>query len=280
MKILITGAKGQLGNEVNFLIPGFFPEAETVLTDCDTLDITDLNAVREKIKGVDAVINCAAFTNVDLCEDETHLANKINSEGVKNLATACNEEDAVLMHVSTDYVFDGENDIPYKETDTPNPVTAYGKSKLMGELEAMKCRKHFILRTSWLYGAVGKNFVKTMIALSETKEFLKVVDDQRGTPTYAKDLAFCMLSLLKTDHYGLYHATGNGNSCTWFEFTKKIFEIKNIKTPVYPCTSEEFNAKAKRPKYSVLENGHLKEVGLDFMRDWETALEEFLTERI
>lgn len=280
LKILITGANGQLGNEVNLLMPDFFPDAEVILTDCDTLDITDFGQVKKAMGGVDAVINCAAFTNVDLCEDEMSLAQKINCDGVRNLATACNETGAVLMHISTDYVFDGKASTPYTETDLPSPVTAYGKSKLMGEKEAEKCKKYFILRTSWLYGAVGKNFVKTMISLSESKEFLKVVNDQVGTPTYAKDLAFCMLSLLKTENYGLYHATGNGNSCSWYDFTKKIFEIKNIKTPVYPCSSEEFAAKAKRPSYSVLENAHLKEVGLDFMRDWETALNEFLTERI
>ena len=236
MKIMITGSKGQLGNALNDIIikgknslgtiPEQFIGAEIIGVDIDTLDISDEKAVSSFIEENKPalIINCAAMTNVDGCEDNPEAAYSANTKGPENLAKAAEKTGAKLVHISTDYVFKGDASVPYIESDSTGPVTEYGKSKLGGEIAVIKnCSKHFILRTSWLYGAVGKNFVKTMIALSETKEFLKVVDDQRGTPTYAKDLAFCMLSLLKTDHYGLYHATGNGNSCTWFEFTKKIF---------------------------------------------------------
>ncbi|MBO5454844.1 MAG: dTDP-4-dehydrorhamnose reductase [Clostridia bacterium] len=279
MNILITGADGQLGFEVIRRLKLEDESLNITATDVNSLDICNIEEVEKALKGIDVVINCAAFTNVDLCESEIEAAYKINCDGVKNLADVCNKENAVLIHISTDYVFDGNKTTPYTEEDKVNPVTVYGKSKLAGEREAEKCRKHFILRTSWLYGENGKNFVKTMISLSKTKEFLKVVDDQTGTPTSAFDLAKVIYLFINCNDYGIYHCTGNGQAVSWYEFTKEIFRIKGIATPVYPCSSEEFNAKAPRPHYSVLENRKLQNIGKDIMRDWKIALNEFLTER-
>jgi len=279
MNILITGANGQLGYEVFKSIRLKYENADITAVDLDKLDICDPAMVAFAVKGMDAVINCAAFTNVDLCETASKEAFAVNCEGVKNLAQACIKENATLIHISTDYVFDGTKTTPYTEEDLTNPQSVYGKSKLMGEKEAEKCRKHFILRTSWLYGEKGKNFVKTMLNLGRTKEFVKVVNDQIGTPTLASDLAEVIVSLLGRTDYGTFHCTGNGSPVTWFEFTKEIFKLKGINTPVLPCTTEEFNAKAHRPSYSVLENRKLRQIGLDSMRDWKIALKEFLDER-
>lgn len=281
MNILITGAKGQLAFEIIDILNQTDGQITFFAPDEAELDICDINSVSKALKGMDAVINCAAFTNVDLCETEIEAAYKVNSEGVKNLAIACENENALLVHISTDYVFDGNKKSPYIEDDATNPQTVYGKSKLSGEEEAKKCKKHYILRTSWLYGTNGKNFVKTMINLGNTKDSVKVVNDQIGTPTYAKDLAYVIINLILNDDgdYGIYHCTGNGKDVSWFDFTREIFNILDIRTLVLPCSTSEFNAKAKRPTYSVLENKKLKDKNIDTMRDWKIALKEFLLER-
>lgn len=281
MNILITGAKGQLAFEIIDILNQTDRQITFFAPDEDELNICDINSVNKALKGMDAVINCAAFTNVDLCETEIENAYKVNSEGVKNLAVACENENALLVHISTDYVFDGSKKTPYVEDDATNPQSVYGKSKLAGEEEAKKCKKHYILRTSWLYGAKGKNFVKTMINLGNTKDSVKVVNDQFGTPTYAKDLAKVIVNLILNDDgdYGIYHCTGNGVEISWFDFTREIFRILDIKTPVLPCSTSEFNAKANRPVYSVLENKKFKDKNIDTMRDWKIALKEFLLER-
>ena len=281
MKTLITGANGQLGLAVARDIEKLFPDWEIIKRDIDTLDITDEESVLKEAKGVSFIINCAAFTNVDLCEDEKDIAYKVNCVGVKNLAKACNENGATLVHISTDYVFSGDKNSPFVETDEINPQSEYGRGKADGEKEARKCKKHFILRTSWLYSPDGKNFVKTMLSLGRQGKSLKVVNDQVGTPTLCKDLSNVIVNLIKTENYGTYHCTGNGEPCSWYEFACKIFEIANIDADISPCTSQQFPQKAKRPTYSVLENKNLKDIGLDLMRDWKIALEECLTtERI
>ncbi|MGV3026524.1 dTDP-4-dehydrorhamnose reductase [Clostridium thermobutyricum] len=288
MKILITGGKGQLGNELLSIIKSGQAEIgplekakeyEVVSYDVDKLDISDLNKVREvlNIEKPNVVINCAACTNVDGCESNEELAFKVNSLGPRNLAIISEEIDAKLVQVSTDYVFSGEErEVPFREYDLTSPYSVYGKTKLMGE-EFVKqySKKAFIVRTSWLYGYVGHNFVYTMRRLGSEKEFLTVVNDQKGNPTHANDLAYHILKLIETEEYGIYHCTGKGE-CTWYDFAKKIMELSKLNCDVRPCTSEEFKTPAKRPEYSSLDNMMLRCTIGDEMRNWEEAIESFI----
>lgn len=288
MKILITGGKGQLGNELLSIIKSGQAEIgqlekakeyEVVSYDVDKLDISDLNKVREilNLEKPNVVINCAACTNVDGCESNEELAFKVNSLGPRNLAMISEEIDAKLVQVSTDYVFSGEErEVPFREYDLTSPYSVYGKTKLMGE-EFVKqySKKAFIVRTSWLYGYVGHNFVYTMRRLGSEKEFLTVVNDQKGNPTHANDLAYHILKLIETEEYGIYHCTGKGE-CTWYDFAKKIMELSKLNCDVRPCTSEEFKTPAKRPEYSSLDNMMLRCTIGDEMRNWEEAIESFI----
>lgn len=288
MKILITGGKGQLGNELLSIIKSGQAEIgplekakeyEVVSYDVDKLDISDLNKVREvlNIEKPNVVINCAACTNVDGCESNEELAFKVNSLGPRNLAIISEEINAKLVQVSTDYVFSGEEkEVPFREYDLTSPYSVYGKTKLMGE-EFVKqySKKAFIVRTSWLYGYVGHNFVYTMRRLGSEKEFLTVVNDQKGNPTHANDLAYHILKLIETEEYGIYHCTGKGE-CTWYDFAKKIMELSKLNCDVRPCTSDEFKTAAKRPEYSSLDNMMLRCTIGDEMRDWEEAIESFI----
>lgn len=288
MKILITGGKGQLGNELLSIIKSGQAEIgqlekakeyEVVSYDVDKLDISDLNKVREilNLEKPNVVINCAACTNVDGCESNEELAFKVNSLGPRNLAMISEEIDAKLVQVSTDYVFSGEErEVPFREYDLTSPYSVYGKTKLMGE-EFVKqySKKAFIVRTSWLYGYVGHNFVYTMRRLGSEKEFLTVVNDQKGNPTHANDLAYHILKLIETEEYGIYHCTGKGE-CTWYDFAKKIMELSKLNCEVRPCTSEEFKTPAKRPEYSSLDNMMLRCTIGDEMRNWEEAIESFI----
>ena len=288
MKILITGGKGQLGNELLSIIKSGQAEIgqlekakeyEVVSYDVDKLDISDLNKVREilNLEKPNVVINCAACTNVDGCESNEELAFKVNSLGPRNLAMISEEIDAKLVQVSTDYVFSGEErEVPFREYDLTSPYSVYGKTKLMGE-EFVKqySKKAFIVRTSWLYGYVGHNFVYTMRRLGSEKEFLTVVNDQKGNPTHANDLAYHILKLIETEEYGVYHCTGKGE-CTWYDFAKKIMELSKLNCDVRPCTSEEFKTPAKRPEYSSLDNMMLRCTIGDEMRNWEEAIESFI----
>ena len=292
MKIVVVGANGQLGKEIckqletktSSLgnIPKQMENAQVVGTDvlCDNmknLDITDKKAVVSFIKKEkpDIVINCAAFTNVDLCETQSESAFNLNSLGPRNLARACDKVSARLVHVSTDYVFSGVSDVPFCEYDVPNPQSVYGKTKLLGEkyVETF-CKKHFIVRTSWLYGKFGNNFVKTISKIAAEKGELKVVDDQVGNPTNAEDVAYHILKIATTSEYGLYNCTGNG-ICSWYEFACKIVELAGINANVSPCTTEEFPRPAKRPAYSALENNMLKLTVGDEMRNWKIALQSY-----
>ena len=276
MKIIVTGAQGQLGQELVKQLDKKY-EYDVIKTDRDTLDITNIENVNTFIleQNPDVVINCAAHTAVDLCETDMENAYKINAIGPRNLAIACEKAGAKLVQVSTDYVFDGNSVRPYREDDITCPNSVYGTSKLMGENFVREfCSKYFIVRTAWLYGE-GNNFVRTMLKLSETNSELNVVNDQIGSPTSTVDLAKAIIDLIHTEHYGIYHGTCEGQ-CSWYDFAKKIFEIKNIDIKVNPVTSDEFKRPAPRPKYSVLDNFMLKLVGLNSFRKWEDSLEEYL----
>ncbi|SCI44182.1 dTDP-4-dehydrorhamnose reductase [Romboutsia sp. 1001713B170207_170306_H8] len=276
MKVVITGAKGQLGLELSKQLANY-SEYEIIATDRDELNILDANQVSEFISKENpyAVINCAAHTAVDLCETDVENAYKINALGPRNLAIACEKVGAKFVQVSTDYVFDGSGTRPYREDDATCPNSIYGTSKLMGEeFTKQFCSKYFIVRTAWLYGE-GNNFVRTMIKLAETNKELNVVDDQVGSPTSTVDLAKAIIDLIGTEYYGTYHGTCEGQ-CSWYDFAKKIFEIKNIDIKVNPVTSEEFKRPAPRPAYSVLDNFMLKLVNLNTFRNWEESLKEYL----
>jgi dTDP-4-dehydrorhamnose reductase len=276
MKILITGANGQLGRELTKQYKEK-SNIELILTDVADLDIIDVKTVYEFVNEhkPEVIINCAAHTAVDKCETDVDMAYKINAIGPKNLASAANSIGTEIVQVSTDYVFDGENNRELTEFDEVNPQTVYGKTKLEGERVVRNLNpKHYIVRTAWLYGD-GNNFVKTMIKLSETNKTLKVVNDQKGSPTSTVDLARVIISLVENKNYGLFHCTCKGE-CTWYDLTKEIFRLKGIDTEVILCTTDEFPRPAKRPEYSVLRNYMLELTTGDITRSWEEALEDYL----
>lgn len=274
MKIVVTGANGQLGREVAAQGKG---QHELVLVGHHDLDICDGNAVKAfftKHKP-DAVINCAAYTNVDQAESDFDDAFRVNVIGSQNLAAACLEVGAKLVHVSTDYVFDGSGSESYREYDEVSPLGVYGKTKFIGENMVREILgRHYIVRTAWLYGD-GDNFVRTMLKLANTNDTLRVVNDQIGTPTSTVDLAKAIFKLLESNSYGTYHATCQGQ-CSWYDFAVEIFKQANKKITVIPVSSEKFPRPAKRPAYSVLDNYMLKMTVGDPMRNWQEALTEYL----
>ncbi|RQN02454.1 dTDP-4-dehydrorhamnose reductase [Clostridium butyricum] len=288
MKILITGSKGQLGNELKDIINKGYSEIGKVSEcinnsqvfdfDVDKLDITDLNSVKNVLNTIkpDVVINCAAATNVDGCESDEDFAFKVNSLGPRNLAIVCEEIGAKLVQVSTDYVFSGVGEKPLTEYDLTAPYSVYGKTKLLGENYVREfCSKYYIVRTAWLYGYVGHNFVYTMRRLGKEKDSINVVNDQIGNPTHANDLAYHILKLIETDEYGIYHCTGKGE-CSWYDFAKMIIELSGEECIVNPCTSEEYKTPAKRPEYSSLDNMTLRNTVGDEMRNWQDAIKSFI----
>ena len=288
MKIMITGCYGQLGNELISILKsgkseiGAIPEelkgAEILPVDVDSLDIADCEKVKAFVleNRPDVIINCAAMTNVDGCESDYVTAFKVNAMGVRNLSIAAKEVGAKLIHVSTDYVFEGNGTRPYVEWDLVNPQSAYGASKALGEKYALTFNdKSFVVRTSWLYGYIGKNFVKTVRRVIRERGGITVVNDQRGNPTNANDLAHHLLKLALTEEYGIYHCTGEGE-CTWFDFAKKIAELSGFGDVVKPCTSDEFPTPTKRPAYSSLRNLALECTIGNEMRNWEDAIEEYI----
>lgn len=277
-KVIVTGCNGQLGRAVNKLYAGD-NTYELVNTDVGELDITDIDDVMSfarKIKPY-AIINCAAHTAVDACETEGDKAYRINAIGPRNLSIAASETGAKLIHISTDYVFDGQATKPYTEFDTTGPQGMYGITKLAGENFVKEfADRYFIIRTAWLYGD-GKNFVKTMLRLSETNDKVRVVHDQVGSPTSADELAKAIAFLLPTENYGLFHGTCEGD-CSWAEFTEEIFRLAGKKTVVEKITAEEFGAAAPRPAYSILEN-YMFKLTSDFMfADWHDAIAKYIKE--
>ena len=287
MKIVVTGSKGQLASEIIDIIKSgeseigkidpIYRNSNLVCVDVDELDITQKKAVEDFLlkEKPDLIINCAAMTNVDACETNLELAMKVNAIGPRNLSEASSKVGAKIVHISTDYVFSGDGQTPYCEWDICNPQSIYGKSKLLGEIFTRENNnKYFIVRTSWLYGKNGNNFVKTMINLGKDKSSIKVVDDQRGNPTNANDLAHHILKIAASDQYGIYHCTGEGE-CSWCEFAREIMNLASLNCKVEPCTTEEFPRPAKRPSYSSLNNLMLKSTVGNEMRHWKEALKSF-----
>lgn len=291
MKILITGANGQLGTELQRVLrdmraeigplPVDYRDAEVVALGSGELDITDENAVASELaKGYDIVINAAAYTNVDGCESNTEDADAVNHLGPAHLARACEEHGAKLVQVSTDYVFPGNEEGERVETDPVGPISAYGRTKLAGE-EVVKelCSHYFIVRTAWLYGYKGKNFAKTMIRLASKFGKISVVADQFGNPTNANDLAYEILKLALTQEYGVYHCTNNG-TCSWFDFACAVVDLAGIPCEKEPLTSAEYKQRfpqsADRPHFSSLKNAHLETTIGDEMRPWEEAVKTYM----
>lgn len=293
MRILITGASGQLGMElekalttgqtVSGTLPAIYAGAEVDAVTHQTLDVVDRQAVDAWFTAhlpYDLVINAAAQTNVDGCEKAEAQAYRVNAHGPENLALAVNRTGGKFIHVSTDYVFAGNEATPRTENDPVCPMSAYGRTKLAGEKLALDaCPNTFVVRTAWLYGAEGKNFVKTMLRLARQNSIIKVVNDQWGSPTNAADLADAVLRLAVTDQYGIYHAV-NAGVCSWYDFACRIVDQKGISCEKLPLTSSEykamFPASADRPAYSVLTTQKLETMIGRQMRTWQAAIDDFL----
>jgi dTDP-4-dehydrorhamnose reductase len=277
--ILITGANGQLGNEIRKISAHHENNFRFFFTDVNELDITDLDAIADYVKGnrIDYIVNCAAYTAVDKAEDDAELCYRINRDAVRNLGVAATDNGARIIHISTDYVFDGTASDPYKETDALNPQSVYGKSKQEGEAVLTEaCPESIIVRTAWLYSIFGNNFVKTMMKYGKERDGLNVVADQTGTPTNAADLAQTILKILyfsETNGFkaGIYHYSNEGVT-TWYDFTLAIHKAADISCKVNPITADQYPTKATRPKYSVLDKSKMKSVfGLDIPK-WEDSL--------
>ena len=276
MRIIVTGAKGQLGSDVMQRLSEI--GAEAIGADIDRLDITDEKAVDLFFKEshADGVIHCAAYTNVDLAESQKEICRKINADGTRNIAAACEKYGMKLLYLSTDYVFDGRGIEPF-ETDSPKaPCNFYGKTKLEGETEAARlCKRLFIVRISWVFGENGKNFVKTMLRLAAERSEISVVCDQTGSPTYTKDLAVLLCEMISGCKYGVYHATNEG-VCSWAEFADKIMELSKSETKIIPIPSSEYKSAAVRPANSRLSKSSLDRNGFSRLPHWEDALQRFL----
>ncbi|HNW51717.1 MAG TPA: dTDP-4-dehydrorhamnose reductase [Prolixibacteraceae bacterium] len=285
-KILVTGANGQLGNEIRRICRNF-PGLEFIFTDVDMLDITNPDAVSVFMEASRPaiVVNCAAYTNVDGAEENVKNVRKINALAPQVLAAACAMQDAFLIHISTDYVFDGESAEPYTEEDITNPISVYGSSKLEGEEKIRTVFDNYlIIRTSWMYSEYGHNFVRSILSLARERETLNVVNDQFGSPTYARDLANCIIdiiikSILNPKAYlpGIYHYANQG-SCSWYEFAQEILNIAGIKTcKLIPVTTEQYPAVAKRPQYSVLDTTKVRTSFGIGIPNWRDSLRECLS---
>jgi dTDP-4-dehydrorhamnose reductase len=275
MKVLVLGANGQLGKEfVDYLKD----KTEVFAFSHKKLDIIDFETLVNKFYELspDVVINCAAYTKVDQAEKEEILAYKVNALGAKNVSFASFKVNAKVVYFSTDYVFDGARELPYNEFDKVNPLSVYGKSKLVGEMYTKEHNpNHLILRISWLYGINGSNFVKTIIRLAKEKVELRVVNDQVGAPTYTLDVVKQTWKLIQDDSIGLYHSSNTGQT-TWFEFANRIVDKLKLSTKVLPIKTDEFLTLAKRPSFSVFDNYMLKLEGKSIMRNWEEAFDDFV----
>ena len=279
MKILLTGADGMLGKD---LLPLLSVKYEVLGRDIQDFDITDRKRVQEEIAAYrpDVVIHTAAYTDVDGCEGKKELAFAVNGEGALNVALGCARVRSRMIHLSTDYVFDGRSETPYSEGNPPNPLSVYGKSKLQGERYIQEVLENFlIIRTAWLYGRQGKNFVDTILRLAKEKDELRVVNDQRGSPTFTKDLSQAISRMSEEEFRGILHVTNSG-SCTWFEFAKKILDLKlpsGRKVPVIPISSAELARPAPRPANSVLDCSEFERITGFRLRNWEEGLKEYLS---
>ncbi len=278
MKYLITGVKGQLGYDIVRELEKR-NEHEYLALDAAEMDITDQDRVREVITEYqpDAIFHCAAYTAVDKAEDNVEACEKVNVEGTRNIAEAAREVDSKLIYLSTDYVFDGTKEGKYTPEDPTNPKSVYGKTKYLGELEALKVLKHYIVRISWVFGINGHNFIKTMLKLAETHDEVSVVSDQIGSPTYTVDLARLLVDMAHSDRYGIYHATNEGE-CSWADFAEYIFKANGKDTKVNHITSEEYPQKAYRPRNSRLSKDKLVENGFDRLPTWQDAVDRYSEE--
>lgn len=274
--IVVTGAAGQLGGDVCRILKEKNIPHKGI--DKDDVDITSKEEIEAFFANTDfdVLIHCAAYTAVDKAESEKEICYSINATGTENLAQVCKAKNAAIIYISTDYVFSGEGETPFDVNDKKSPLSVYGKSKSDGEDAVRRiCDKHFIVRTSWVFGNQDRNFIATMLRLSETRNELNVVCDQVGSPTYSHDLALLLTEMAQTDKYGIYHATNTG-FCSWYELAEKIFSYKKISVKVNPVTSEEYVTAAKRPKNSRLSKKSLAEAGFILPPHWEDAVERYL----
>lgn len=280
MKILITGANGQLGHELADVLPEILPDAEFVLTDADSLDITDASAVDSFMAGREFthLINCAAYTDVNRAEEDKSVCTLVNVDAVGNLARAASRHGVRMLHVSTDYVFDGNSFVPYRESDKPSPRSHYGSTKRKGETALLGLAPEaIIVRTGWLYSAYGKNFVKTMLRLASERDRVSVVADQIGTPTYANDLARAIVAIIAAPQWlpGIYHFANEG-VCSWYDFAQAIFDLRAPSCTAVAISSDQYPTAAERPHYSVLDKSKIKATfGID-IRHWHHALADCL----
>lgn len=278
MKVLVTGFNGQLGYDVVKELRS--RQIECIGTDVQDFDITDREAVLKYIKeySPDAIVHCAAYTAVDRAEDDEEACRRVNVDGSENLALAAKALQAKMLYVSTDYVYGGEGEMPFEVTDPTAPKSVYGRTKLEGENAVRKhTDKHFIVRTSWVFGINGNNFVRTMLRLGAERDELNVVADQIGSPTYTPDLARLICDLIETEKYGTYHGT-NENFCSWAEFATAIMELGGRSTKINPIPSSEYPAKAQRPLNSRLSKACLDRAGIKRLPTWQDALGRYMEE--
>ena len=280
LKVVVTGGGGQLATAIERL--GKASENSYHITSLEQMDICSVESLSEGLKGADIVVNCAAYTNVEAAEDNAEEAMSVNRDGVRNIATICTERGIKLIHISTDFVFGGdvERTTPYLESDTPAPINVYGRTKAEGEREAMKAPEAIVLRTSWLYAPWGKNFLYTILARAKEGIELRVVDDQRGTPTSALGLAEAIVAIIESGAWrrmsGIYHYSDLGE-CTWYDFAREILLKANIKANITPCKSSDWPSKAQRPHYSVLDKSRIATTNVVTLKTWQERLEEVIT---
>jgi len=276
MKVLVTGADGQLGYDVVKKLKKL--DIEHIGVDKEDFDLTIENETKEFILNYepDVIIHCAAYTDVDQAEVERELCYQVNVEGTRYVAEIAKELDAKMLYISTDYVFDGQGEKPFEVTDQPNPINYYGETKYLGEQEVQKLLdKYFIVRTSWVFGEHGDNFVKTMLKLGKERDEISVVADQYGSPTYTGDLAKLIVEMIKTDKYGIYHATNEG-FCSWYEFAKEIFKVAGIDIKVKPVSSKKFKSKATRPSNSKLSKKSLANNRFKLIDCFKQSINKFI----
>ena len=280
LKVVVTGGGGQLATAIERL--GKASENSYHITSLEQMDICSVESLSEGLKGADIVVNCAAYTNVEAAEDNAEEAMSVNRDGVRNIATICAERDIKLIHISTDFVFggDAERTTPYLESDTPAPINVYGRTKAEGECEAMKAPEAIVLRTSWLYAPWCKNFLNTILARAREGAELRVVNDQRGTPTSALGLAEAIVAIIESGAWrtmtGIYHYSDLGE-CTWYDFAREILLKANIKANITPCKSSDWPSKAQRPHYSVLDKSRIANTDIVTLKTWQERLEEVIT---